>query len=114
MPATGWEAACHDERRSYVRQHARRDPHLKQVLNDHIDFPQGTVLREDTLSVLNHAPGKISPTTMTHVAMAMGYLPREVELQQTTAPAEHRARIIHAAERADIPQHLIQTIQQEL
>ena len=90
------------------------DPHLKRVVTDHIDFPQVTVFREDALNVLNHAAGKISPTTMTHVAMAMGYLPREVELQKTPAPAEHRARIIRAAEQAGIPQHLIETIQQEL
>ena len=90
------------------------DPHLKRVVTDHIDFPQVTVFREDALNVLNHAAGKISPTTMTHVAMAMGYLPREVELQKTPAPAEHKARIIRAAEQAGIPQHLIETIQQEL
>ena len=90
------------------------DPHLKRVVTDHIDFPQVTVFREDALNVLNHAAGKISPTTMKHVAMAMGYLPREVELQKTPAPAEHKARIIRAAEQAGIPQHLIETIQQEL
>ena len=90
------------------------DPHLKRVLTDRIDIPQETVLHEDALSVLNHAAGKIPPTMMKHVAMAMGYLPREVELQKTPAPAEHKARIIRAAERAGIPQHLIETIQQEL
>ena len=90
------------------------DPQLKRVVTDHVDIPQVTVFREDALSVLNHAAGKISPTTMKHVAMAMGYLPKEVGLQKTPAPAEHRARIIHAAERAGIPQHLIKTIQQEL
>ena len=90
------------------------DPHLKRVVTDHVDIPQVTVFHEDALSVLNHAAGKISPTTMKHVAMAMGYLPREVKLQKTPAPAEHKARIIHAAERAGIPQHLIKTIQQEL
>ena len=30
------------------------------------------------------------------------------------ADSEHKARIIRAAERAGIPQHLIETIQQEL
>ena len=46
------------------------DPHLKRVVTDHIDFPQVTVPREDALSVLNHAAGKLSPTTMEHIAMA--------------------------------------------
>ena len=90
------------------------DPHLKRVVTDHTRFPQETVLHEDALSVLNHAAGKVPPTMMKHVAMAMGFLPREVELQKTPAPAEHKARIIRAAERAGIPQHLIETIQQEL
>ena len=90
------------------------DPHLKRVVTDHIDFPQVTVIHEDALSVLDHAGGKLSPTTMAHVAMAMGYLPKEVGLHKTPAPAEHKARIIHAAEQAGIPQRLIQTIQQEL
>ena len=69
---------------------------------------------EGALSVLDHAGGKLSPTTMAHVAMAMGYLPKEVGLHKTPGPAEHKARIIHAAEQAGIPQRLIQTIQQEL
>ena len=90
------------------------DPHLKRVVTDHIDFPQVTVIHEDALSVLDHAGGKLSPTTMAHVAMAMGYLPKEVGLHKTPAPAEHKARIIRAAEQAGIPQRLIQTIQQEL
>ena len=90
------------------------DPHLKRVVTDHIDFPQVTVHREDALNVLNNAAGKLSATTMKHVAMAMGYLPREVELQKTPVPADQKTRIIRAAERASIPQRLIQTIQQEL
>ena len=90
------------------------DPHLKRVVTDHIDFPQVTVHREDALSVLNHAAGKLSPATMKHVAMAMGYLPKEVELQKTPVPAEQKARIVRAAEQAGIPQRLIQTIQQEI
>ena len=90
------------------------DPHLKWVVTDHIDFPQVTVIHEDALSVLDHAAGKLSPTTMAHVAMAMGYLPREVGLQKTPVPAEHKARIVRAAERAGLPQRLIQSIQQEI
>ena len=90
------------------------DPHLKRVVTDHIDFPQVTVIHEDALSVLDHAGGKLSPTTMEHVAVAMGYLPSEVGMQKAPVPPEHKARIIQAAERAGIPQRLIQTIQQEL
>ena len=90
------------------------DPHLKRVVTDHIAFPQVTVIHEDALSVLDHAAGKLSPTTMAPVAMAMGYLPREVGLQKTPVPAEHKARIVRAAERAGLPQRLIQPIQQEI
>ena len=88
------------------------DPDLKRVVTDHIDFRQVTVCREDAKSILAHAEGKLSPATMGHVARAMGFLPREVGLQKTPVPAEHKARIIRAAEKAQIPHAIISTMQQ--
>jgi hypothetical protein len=88
------------------------DPDLKRVVTDHIQFPQDTVCREDAKSILAHAEGKLSPATMGHVARAMGFLPREVELQKTPVPAEQKARIIRAAEKAQIPHAIISTMQQ--
>ena len=89
------------------------DPDLKRVVTDHIDFPQVTIHHEDALRVLDHAAGKLSPTTMEHVAKAMGFLPRELGLHKTPVPAEHKARIMLAAEKAQIPHAIIRTLQQQ-
>ena len=90
------------------------DPHLKRVITDHIDFPQVTVFHEDAKSMLEQAAGKLSSTTMGHVAKAMGFLPIELALEKAPVPSEHKTRIIRAAEKAGIPRRLITTIQQEL
>lgn len=90
------------------------DPHLKRVLTDHISLPQETVLQEDATDILRYADGKISPTTMRHIARAIGYLPAELAVQPMPIPPDRRARIIRAAQAAQLPQHLIQELQWEL
>ena len=90
------------------------NPHLKRVITDHIDFPQETVRHEDAKSMLEPAAGKLSSTAMGHVSLTIGFLPRELGLEKTPVPSEHKTRIIRAAERAGIPRRLIATIQQEL
>ena len=89
------------------------DPNLKRVVTDHIQFPQDTVCRDDAKSVLEHAAGKLPTSTLEHVAKAMGFLPRELGLHKTPVPAEHKARIMLAAEKAQIPHAIIRTLQQQ-
>ena len=84
------------------------DPHLKRVLTDHISLPQETVLQEDATDILRCADGKTSPTTMRHIARAMGYLPAELATQPMAMPPEHRARSIRAAQVAQLPQGSVQ------
>ena len=90
------------------------DPHLKRVLTDHISLPQEAVLQEDAMNILRYADGKSSPTTMRHIARAMGYLPAELVMQPMPIPPDHRAHIIRAAQAVQLPQHLIQELQREL
>ena len=90
------------------------DPHLKRVLTDHISLPQETVLQDDATDILRYADGKTSPTTMRHIARAMGYLPVELAMQPMPMPPDHRARIIRAAQVAQLPQHLILELHREL
>lgn len=90
------------------------DPHLKRVLTDHVSLPQETVMQEDATDILRYADGKTSPTTMLHIARAMGYLPAELGMQPMPMQPEHRARIMRAAQVAQLPQHLIQELEREL
>ena len=88
------------------------DPDLKRVVTDHIQFPQDTVRRDDAKSVLEHARGKLPTSTLEHVAKAMGFLPRELGLHKTPVPDEQKARIMLAAEKAQIPRAIIRTLRQ--
>ncbi len=90
------------------------DPHLKRVLTDHVSLPQETVLQEDAADILRFADGKTSPTTVRHLARAMGYLPAELDMQPMPTPPDHGARIIRAAQVVQLPPHLIQQLQREL
>ena len=89
------------------------DPDLKRVVTDHIQFPQDTVRLDAAKSVLEHARGELPTSTLEHVAKAMEFLPRELGLHKTPVPAEHKARIIRAAERAQIPYAIVRTLQQQ-
>ena len=82
------------------------------MVTDHIQFPQDTVRLDDAISVLKHARGKLPTSTLEHVAKAMGFLPRELILHKTPVPAEHKARIMLAAEKAQIPYAIIRTLRQ--
>ena len=88
------------------------DPDLKRVVTDHIQFPQDTVRFDDARRILQHARGKLPTSTLEHVAKAMGFLPRELILHKTPVPAEHKARIMLAAEKAQIPRAIIRTLRQ--
>ena len=88
------------------------DPDLKRVVTDHIQFPQDTVCRDDAKSVLEHARGKLPTSTLEHVAKAMGFLPRELGLHKTPVPDEQKARIMLAAEKAQLPRAIIRTLRQ--
>ncbi len=90
------------------------DPHLKRVLTDHISLPQETVLQEDATDILRYADGKTSPTTVRHLARAMGYLPAELAMRPMPILPDHRARVIRAAQVVQLPPHLIQELQREL
>ena len=90
------------------------DPHLKRVLTDRISLPQETVLQEAATDILRYSDGKTSPATMRHITRAMGYLPAELAVQPMPIPPDHRARIIRAAQMAQLPQHLIQKLRREL
>ena len=90
------------------------NPLLKRVVTDHIDFPQVMVHDDDAKRLLEQADGRISTTTMKHIATAMGFLPTQLNLQPSAVPPEQKARIVRAAEKAGIPQRLISTIKQEL
>ena len=87
---------------------------MKRVITDHVQFPQVLASEEDAKSMLEQTAGKLSSTTMGHVSLAMGFLPRELGLEKAPVPSEHKTRIIRATERAGIPRRLIATIQQEL
>ena len=89
------------------------DPDLKRVVTDHIQFPQDTVRFDAAKSVLEHAAGKLPTSTLEHVAKAMGFLPRELGLHKTPVLAEHKARMMLAAEKAQIPYAIIRTLQQQ-
>ena len=89
------------------------DPDLKRVVTDHIQFPQDTVRLDAAKSVLEHAAGELPTSTLEHVAKAMGFLPRELGLHKTPVPDEQKARIMLAAERAQIPYAIIRTLQQQ-